>query len=60
MTQLLLSRQDSPKNECQGVCKIGQPSVLLMNLNACQAVMNLGTHLDYSEFTPDVSKGKLY
>ncbi|MBK8516923.1 MAG: T9SS type A sorting domain-containing protein [Saprospiraceae bacterium] len=46
------------QNECQGVCKIGQPSVLVSwNLNACQAVMNLGTHLDYSEFTPDVSKG---
>ena len=46
------------QNECQGVCKIGQPSVLVSwNLNACQAVMNLGTHLDYSEFTPYVSKG---
>ncbi|MFN8337395.1 MAG: hypothetical protein U0T36_00065 [Saprospiraceae bacterium] len=44
-------------NECPGVCDVDQPTVLVFwDLEACHSVMNLGTHMDYSEFVPVINK----
>jgi predicted transcriptional regulator len=44
--------------ECPGECKVVEPLVLsYWNLDACHSVMNLGTHMDYSEFSPIVNNG---
>jgi len=48
----------SSLNNCPGECKVNAPAVLsYWNLDACHSVMNLGTHMDYSEFTPITANG---
>jgi hypothetical protein len=41
------------QNECPNVCNVLSPEVLVSwDLEACNSIMSLGTHLDYSEFLP--------
>jgi hypothetical protein len=43
-------------NLCENVCNIDNPSVLAYwDLEACNSYMDLGTHLDYSEFVAVVN-----
>jgi len=55
MTSFLLVNTDI-EGPCDEVCDVDPQVLVSWDLDSCHSVMELGTHMDYSEFIPEINK----